>query len=656
MKPRDFISVCFLIGLGCSAGFSSEPPVFSLPEITIEPSEFELRDPAQRGEVPGARLEWQGMSLRDYLDSHLAQVPGVQIPLRSMSASPQFLMRGMDSSETRVFVEGIPLTEPGFNSYSTTGLPSLAVNGLEVFSGAVPGAMLSDGLSGAVNLKLFSDNTQRTFLGSLGSFGFVQASALTPLTSGLGVSLEFCKSDENFKYLDQNGTPFNLADDLVRTREHNAFKRASILPKWKWKDDKGNQVLLFSLNSIQQLEIPGSVEKPDYLNLDEFRNVSAVKGCYQLSKNVQLEADAHVRIHKDILKPSAGEIHRAEEERESDSTTAGGKASLSFLSRNLTGNLAAGVSWSKYQLGEKEKKLSVDTIEIPMVLGAVIHPVDSLEIAPVVFAQKSELLSDKSVSAGWLTAPRLGIVVTVKPYWRMRTLIGKYFRQPTLTERNGNLSGLEPNQLIMPESAEKGEIGVDWSIYPEGWIREEKVSYTLFVAIAENLISWVQNGPDTKRAENIGKSKWLGHELLFQMKSVTGWSLTPSLQWLSTENLSQFSSENGKQLPGRFPWVVRIQSDLEQNRWHLGYSFQWMSSSFLDKVNYQALDSFSIHDLFFAFETKNSGRFRLDLKNVFDLTLAKANWGGVEVGEPISGMSGYPSSGRRVNVTWTYDF
>jgi len=650
LKIKLLIFVWLFYSGSSLTAFSSEGSIYTLPELTIGKdnlSPWLWGDSWEKG--TGVLLNLENQKHPGSVAEELGALPSIQVPRQGLGAPPAFLMRGMDSSETRVLLEGIPFTEPVFGSQNTSVLPAVAVSAIEIHSDAVPASLLSDGLSGAINLRIFENSPKEKFLATLGNYGFIQASASAKIRGSLEADLEYSQSDENFLYLDPNGTPFNSEDDSFKRREHNGFRKASILPKGKWNLSDTAQLSAFSLNSFQDTQIPGPIQSLQNFELREFENLTSVLSQVEFNEFLRIDATGYGRFQTDKLESD-------DTSSNSRSVTGGARTALLWKTGAGTGKLSVGSSFSDYQLKEENNdKLFGQHWEMPVALSGNLQLHKNWEWFPSILFSRVVYQGANFSDSQFAASPRFSSQYYFSPDLRMRGTVGQFFRFPTLSEKMGNLKGIEANSGLRRETALKAEVGFDLKKTNQGFFSEQQLSYSLFGAMAENLISFSQSSLKSKRAENIGKASWIGQEVQYELKTEIGVKMSPSLQWLWTENQSDLESEKGKMLPNRFPLSAKLEALFERGKWGVGYRGNFFSHSYLDRANQRELAPYAIHDIFARFENSQIGRVQIQVQNLFNLILANSSWSGVEVKESITGISGYPDAGRRMRVTWIYD-
>lgn len=634
-----YLKCCGLFLVLFSLGSAGQP----LPEVTIDTPETPPGD---------ASLESSGFSQTVPLDSvaseplvmAVTQHPAVVNTPRGKSASPQFSLRGMDPLQTRFFLEGIPLTEPAFNTSAVGLIPALGSGEVEVYPGEVPEHLPGTSLSGAINIRIPSSRFPQNFLSRVGSFKWLEIAASSRLSEQGRIALGFSQSQENFNYLDDNGTPFNTSDDQKKERIHNGFRRLSLLPSWQTQIGN-NSLKIFSLNSLQWVEVPGATYQPEYFDLTEYHQVSAIKYQRDLSPLVSIQSDLFLRMAVDQLKESelASTTQTREFSARSTNSTWGGQGAVIFKSEPITATVRSSVFISKLEQNAASTRL----LEVPFSLLFQVPISSEFEIKPACLAHWTESDDQNQALRGWNFSPRLGWQLQSDNFWRLRGAVGSYFRRPQLTELFGNQKGLSGNVRLNPERAHRAEIGWDWLGNPH-W------SITVFGTQAQDLIQYLPSGSNAQRPENIGAASWWGQELSAEWIVSKELSFRPVFASLFSRNNSEVVAEKNKILPNRFPWFSRLDTTWEKQKWRLGHRASFFSNSFLDRANLKELAPFQIHDITISRSDRAWGQFAMEIQNLFDITVANGMWSGVESLQTIGGIPGYPIAGRRVYFTWTY--
>lgn len=136
-------------------------------------------------------------------------------------------LRGVACEQVTVLLGNVPISSPDTGTFDLGLIPLEALDGFEVYRGGAP-AWLSEGAVGGVLRLLprtYKENQVgvRTTGGSFGTWGANMYGA------GAGKKVRFfgtagaAGAQNDYPYVDDNGTRFNPADDVERTRQNADF-------------------------------------------------------------------------------------------------------------------------------------------------------------------------------------------------------------------------------------------------------------------------------------------------------------------------------------------------------------------------------------------------------------------------------------------------
>jgi len=185
--------------------------------------------------------EWIGTG-RELADI-LASQSGVQTRRFGGRGSFQTVsIRGAESEEVLVLLDGIPLNSPMGNSVDLGKISSLWLGSVEIYRGIVPARFGGNSLGGVINLRSRGqDGTGNgsggvhAMIGSYGTEEFAVSMASRPDSSvTILAELQFERSDNTFPYLDRNNTVLGTADDptrddTIRTMRNDDYTSGSFL-------------------------------------------------------------------------------------------------------------------------------------------------------------------------------------------------------------------------------------------------------------------------------------------------------------------------------------------------------------------------------------------------------------------------------------------
>ncbi len=169
------------------------------------------------------------------LSAILSQLVGVRVTqYGGLGSFATVSIRGSSSSQVRTFLDGMPIDDPYPGVPNPSDLPLGGVERVEVYRGFSPPQLGASAIGGAVSLVTRDDPSAR---GTLVNAAEAALSAGSLETQRENASLWLApgpirffahgtheKSQGDFEFEDDNGTPQNPNDDETATRLNNAFE------------------------------------------------------------------------------------------------------------------------------------------------------------------------------------------------------------------------------------------------------------------------------------------------------------------------------------------------------------------------------------------------------------------------------------------------
>src|SRR5262249_54713611 len=147
--------------------------------------------------------------------------------------------------QVAVFLDGLPLTSAGHTVVSLGDLPASAIQSIEVYRGLSPLGLGMAAPGGAINLVTASAPRRAALRLARGALGTWEArggagGAHGTLSGALLAGYQASRGD--FRYRDDNGTPFNPDDDSLSTRRNDRFESTTLLANLAWRPGGGWRV------------------------------------------------------------------------------------------------------------------------------------------------------------------------------------------------------------------------------------------------------------------------------------------------------------------------------------------------------------------------------------------------------------------------------
>ena len=172
------------------------------------------------------------------LGETLAQAAGVRVlQYGGLGAFSTVSVRGAPASQTALLVDGEPLESAAHSLVSLSDVPAAAIERIEVYRGLSPLAFGMPAPAGAVNLVTLPASRALDARVARGSFGTWEGWVRGGATRGefaVSVNAGYQGSRGDFKFFDDNGTPYNRADDSTTTRINNRFDATHAIGSVTW--------------------------------------------------------------------------------------------------------------------------------------------------------------------------------------------------------------------------------------------------------------------------------------------------------------------------------------------------------------------------------------------------------------------------------------
>ncbi len=566
-----------------------------------------------------------------------------------------FQMRGQDAAQSRYFLESIPLTDAQHHAAQVGWFSVEALQGLDIYPEGTPSILGGDGLGGAVVLRLPPPGFGASAIGGrVGSFAsrrlFARAAVRNPLP--LSLLADFQASREDFIYRDVAGTPLIPYDDSWRRRDHNGFRSLAILPQLRLWRQGANHLDWIGFHTLRRNEVPGPVGMPQKGLLDQRYHLGALDAHGVASQGWEWRATAYAWSH--------AQQFQAPPELEALLLT-GSQTDAAGVRLVASRNATESSSWEA-SLGVQRDQSTVSNrvsetrgVRWGMPIGItsrqsigrnwVLKPAASLQ---------SYFYSGGIEKQTAIFSPRLGLDYLYRG-GRLRALVGRYERAPSLMELFGAPSTVAANPQLANERSVKFEAGWDGRWSPRGaLLREAQASMTFSAAFNNDLIVLVPNSQWSYVGQNIGKSHILAQEVAAEAGLARSWSVRTSGILLWTRNLSNAAAYFEKRLPMRPDYRAGFEVEWAHGNWKLAYALQGTGPLFIDAANAKRIAAFWEHGLWGSWNSP-VGAWTLELRNLTDaLTVSSSDWN-FNLVQNTTGLAGFPSPGRRVYLTWRYE-
>ncbi len=647
--------------------------------LTMEPVSFRLKDVVVISEkekiseaehsqafvavIRAEEFEDKSVSLPEVL----AGTAGVQIKtLGGLGSYSTVSVRGTSAQQVRVYLDGVPLNSALGGGVNLGNIPLSNVERIEVYKGTIPAKFGGSGLGGVVHIVTKRMKARIGGYGlNSGTFGTRQSSVFF---SGRHrdfnylTAIDYTKSDNDFPFLDDNGTRYNKADDQWRRRQNNGFQSANFVGKILWRFSGRAE---FSVNNNfcwSSKGIPGRGSfQSRFARLKVTQNLTEVsflrRGFPKYGWTFALKGfnTYYANDYRDL----EAEVGLGKQDSHNVTQTYGGKISL----KSIVGQYQV---WSLLLKWKQERFLPSDRLHHEHLfeskrwsysLAAEDEIVLLREKLSCIFSLRKESYQSRFYGdythGHWVKAParkreyrflshRLGVKYKTLTWLTIKGNIGKYYRVPSFYELFGDKGATIGNTGLEPERGLSRDIGFRVTIGHIGKIQETALEIAYFDNRMDNLIQFIQHSQMTSRPENIGKAHIQGLEITGGTNILGHLRIEGNFTYQQALNRSDLYGGiyYDKLLPNKAKRETSVRGTVfSGDHGEIFYDYSYTDKNFHDLYNKVPIERRVIHSIGFTVVCP----WRRQLKG----TLQAKNLTDTQVAD----LWGYPLPGRSYYVT-----
>jgi iron complex outermembrane receptor protein len=587
-------------------------------------------------------------------------------------------IRGSSAQQVRVFLDGVPLHQAQSGMVNLADLPTTSVARIEVYRGYGPFDLSGSSIGGVVNLvtRTPGERSRGHVTASYGSLSTMRLGGSYSYSGrawdflGLGT---FTTTEGNYTFLDDNGTPYNQADDADVERLNNGLDEVEGLLKATGPLAGGTLVVSSQLYYRKQ-GLPG------------YSTVQSTTE--EMTKKYNL---THLAWHS--ASPAAGSprielgfhhLYQIDEFTDHRPVSSGGKPGESNRTTSLGGTLRWGLplpairQWLRGMVAVtreefRPREVGSETLDgetqtrntlAVSVEDEIFAYRDLARIVPSVRFETytdhmtpfTEVRADMAAYYRNMTetdithshpSASLGVVVKPGGGFAFKANYGRYYRIPSLMELFGYRGLVVPNPELRPESGINRDIGIRWD-HDFGQARSLAAECAYFRSDVDDLIMYTYlQWARAAQAININSAGIEGYEVSVSAGGLYGFALRGNLTRLRAVDTGPVSYTNGKYLPNRPGLEAHARLSWAGRGLAAFYEYDYVSGNYWNAYNGVAPNNkgplFDIRRFHAAGITVPTGlprtSFTLEVRNFTD--------------ERVEDVMGYPLPGRSVFGTLT---
>ncbi len=639
-------------------------------------------DTAGFSDVIYSEEAWQGFESVTELLEHAAGVQVSRFGGREDFAT--ISVRGSGAGQVKIMIDGVNLSRAQNRVVNLADLPMDSVERIEIYRGFTPVEFAASGAASVVNIitKKSEQSGIRMAVGG-GSFGTAKlsAAASVPMRSGqLSASVAYKRSDGDFGFASDAGTPANPADDFATNRLNNAYESIDTLVRLVRETDIGN-ILTLSNNLFYKDEgIPGrdqgrpgqGAPPPNSASLRVVREIAAAN--WQ-SADAAYGAGVDLTYLREVFSDPGARLGFGYQRADNRTLAATLKANGEWYASErhlIQASVETAQERFKGRTGDAGQQNHQRRTSAAIALSDEAAFFDSrLYVVPQVrleslwnsfdgsgipFLSAGAKLPDSRIGS---VDPRIGMRWDASGAWTFKANAGTYFRAPELSEEFGDSGFSKANPELLPEQGVSADAGVQWRYRnPGAAMQRAAAEFALFANDSDDLIVFVQTAQQVSKAENVDEARVRGAESRLEMDFAHNISAAANFTVQDTENRSPQPGISGKELPAlpsqegflSLTWrlggtrqaaAAGLDAATGVGNWTLGYELAYKGERFFDEANRVRVPSQTVHNASVAWQPAGS---RISVR------LEGENLGNDRVADQL----GFPVPGRSVYLTISY--
>ena len=595
-----------------------------------------LKNDANYTEITAAAWEGKALSAADLLST----LPGIQSYRQGGLGSFQTVsIRGIAARNIMICVDGVPLNDASGGAVNLASIDLNQMEKVEVYKNNVPAKFGVSGLGGATKNAVKKDGRVLAAYGNHNTWeGSFQVAA--PVTDSIMFASSFATrhSDNDYEYLNRNGTQYNDEDDYTATRENAKYTDVSGNVQFRMLHGNGYFSTLAVTASRYEGGNPGKEEQQT--KVAKFVGESALIR-YSLESDsyfddrLFLYGGLSARFDKNLSSAyypldHIGYGNNRFMEYGAATYKIVPEISADFMPvERLKGSARIAGEWERAEARGDSKEWSLDRWTL-MGSGDLYYQIFKYgglggegsaqflkdELNDGVFVQPSgshilEDAADRDASFAGRLYMRLG--ASESPLTG-EVSIGRFYQQPALMELYGTFPGALSNPDLKREKATKFEVAGLYK-FPG---KHTTLRAAYFESHIQDGICWVIS-VELLRAENVARSLVRGAEIELNSSPSKFLDVLLRATFQKTEDRSNSNTYRGNMLPGEPARDYFAEAAIHLPlHFDFTWTSQWRSVIYSDRANKMDQPAVATHRANLAYSPFDKTRLTFTVDNITD--------------------------------------
>lgn len=516
-------------------------------------------------------------------------------------------IRGTSSNQVIVLLDGIRINTASDSGVDLSTLPLTSIEKIEVLRGADSAVFGSGAMGGVINLvsrKHSSDGWSGDGSLTYASWNTAIVNFNTSLNNRYSLSGSWRHSDGDFTFINNNGTEFNPDDDYKDKRENNAL-------------DAFDATFRFRSFLSETMTISGNIEgfiaDKGIPGLTTFPSPHASQTDRRLTGYLRYEKTLDSAILKRIYVESHGkylDMNFSDPKGEQTGVPVETDQQTQFVSGQAGFNFSYGKGTGDFGfVTEKEELHDAVFGKVDRILYALSCR-HEIALFNGKFWLTNMLRYDSISDVGDYWSPKIGLHLSIKDGFSVKTNAGYGFRAPSFNELHMDAGYIASNPDLKPEEALSADIG--FAIQKPKW----RIEAAWFNIDSTDLIQYQLVSGFRYKPFNIGRARSRGIELDGAVTLGKGFTVSGSYTWDKAIDRSGEPNLHGKQIPGRPEHDLFGKLAWNKNPFSVWTEWHHLSGNYITRSNTKKLDARLTGNLGVAYDLSSTWRFGVEVKNI----------------------------------------
>lgn len=559
-------------------------------------------------------------------------------------------IRAASGAQTDVYLDGVLLNNGGSPVIDLSTLEMLNLDSVDIYRGSTPLQLGHGAIGGAVNLNSLQSvdvPTTRLRLGT-GSLHRRELQLSHQSVHGdwdIAAALSRRQSDNDFDFINNNGTPLNPDDDRREKRNNAEANRSAVLLRTGYQKDRDTRTDLTIQIAARELGVP------EWRNsADNVASYDTDNSQFQLSQIIDSLGSWNSRHNlywhdnNARYRDTLSQVGLGAQDTDSETRTLGARTYWEYLADTGTLGLSLDVRRERYISGDELDESALFDAERNSSQASVHYAwfdsTDTWSITPAVRWQHNRLSGSRTNADGESTrrgnssdtGVQLGLAYRPDGAYSVTVNAGSYYREPAFGELYGSSGLVDGNPELKPETGINVDVGLHYRH------ATTHVSATVFGSDRDELIVTAYDSRGVGEPVNTGAARVIGLELTAGVALTPRLALRSNLTWQSPRSRDKAVGFNDRFLPGeaQLAWSSRLQ--YQQSRATVWYELDVLRKRFYDRANILPAADSELHAIGIDWNTAQ-----------WKTTLGISNLGD----DNIEDFNGFPKPGRTWSLTIT---